>query len=98
LLGLQRASKTPSTYSPWRWQLKCLPTCWNTFNLQHGLHPKATVITIPEVPKLWGSWSFVGREQVVRIKDIFILTEIWAQGKIYSLVGIVLGWNILLTS
>jgi hypothetical protein len=32
--------KTPSTHSPWRWQLQCLKH-WKTYNIRHGSLPKA---------------------------------------------------------
>jgi hypothetical protein len=35
--------------------------------------------------------------RVVCMRDIFILEEIWVQGKIYILVGTLLGWNIKLS-
>jgi hypothetical protein len=34
--------------------------------------------------------------QVVCVRDIFILNKLWAQDKIYILIGTLLGWNILL--
>jgi hypothetical protein len=39
-----------------------------------------------------------GGAQVVCMRVIFILNEIWAQCKIYILAGTLLGWNILLIS
>jgi len=59
-------------------------------------------VSIPEVPKLRGAPSGSGGAvgplggAFICMRDIFILNEIWAQDKIYILVGTLLGWNILL--
>jgi hypothetical protein len=51
-------------------------------------------IVSSEFTKLWGALPVGGR--VVCIRDIFILNKIWAEDKIYILVGTLLGWNNLL--
>jgi hypothetical protein len=51
----------------------------------------------PVVPKQWGSPPG-GGGTVLALVDVFILNEIWAQGKVHILVGTSLGWNILLTT
>jgi hypothetical protein len=55
-----------------------------------------------QVPELWGApsggrfWSSGVEGRELFVWRTFILNEIWAQGKIYILVGTLLGWNILL--
>jgi hypothetical protein len=45
----------------------------------------------------WGRcWSSGVGGGVVCVRNIFILNDIWAQDKIYILVGTLLGWNIFL--
>jgi hypothetical protein len=51
-------------------------------------------------PVPWGGgggrgWAS-GQVGVDCMRDLFILNEIWAQGKIYILIGTLLGCNILL--
>jgi hypothetical protein len=46
------------------------------------------LVPTPEVPKLWGA---VGLGGIVCTRDVCILNEMWAQDKIYILVGILLG-------
>jgi hypothetical protein len=54
----------------------------------------------PEFLKLWGAslGGAVGPwgAQVDCIRDILVLNKIWVQGKIYILIGVLLGRNILL--
>jgi hypothetical protein len=45
----------------------------------------------PEVLKLWGAIGPLVGTRVVCMRDIFILNEIWVQGKICILIGTLLG-------
>jgi hypothetical protein len=53
---------------------------------------------VGRAPPPWGAVGPVGGALVVCMKNIFILNEIWAQDKIYILIGTLLGSNILLTT
>jgi hypothetical protein len=67
-----------------------------------GYHLKGAVDT-PEVPEL-GARSpgvpllVVWGRGVAYIADIFILNDIWAQGRVHILIGTLLGLNILLAT
>jgi hypothetical protein len=53
-------------------------------------------VSIKYVLKLWApAPGPLGRSKFI-LWHIFILNEIWVQGKIYILIGTLLGWNILL--